>query len=294
MERMGYLHPNFRINSIKSLDMKVIHHLFAVLIVIAFNSCGEKKEADFSAPSGNFRNEAGAAGGKELEEKAEAESIERKLIKKGDIAFQTNDIEKSRQEINKAVSELKGYISKDNVYSYSNRTGVTLEIRLPADNFDKLMERVSSNAERIERKNVDVMDVTEEYIDVEARLKTKKEVEIRYRELLAQAKSVNDVLNIERELGNLRSEIESIEGRLRYLKDQVAFSTLTVEFYKEKIGGSDFGFWQKIKNAGGNGWELLLMFLVGIAHLWPFMLLALAIIYLIRWIRKRRKQIGMK
>ncbi len=277
--------------------MKKIHQLVLTFFIVALVSCGDKKEANFSSSPGNFKSEAGAvgdAGGKELEEKNDAPAIDRKLIKTGDIAFQTNDIEKTRQEISKAVLDLKGYISKDNVYSYSNRTGVTIEIRLPANNFDKLMETVSLNAERIERKNIDVKDVTEEYIDVEARLKTKKEVENRYRELLAQAKSVNDVLNIERELGNLRSEIESIEGRLRYLKDQVAFSTLTVEFYKEKIGGSEFGFWQKLKSAGGNGWELLLMFLVGIAHLWPFVILAIAIIYFIKWIRRRRKQIGMK
>ena len=73
---------------------------------------------------------------------------------------------------------------------------------------------------------IDSQDVTEEYIDITARLKTKKELEARYLELLKKANKVEEIVSIEKEIGNLRSDIESIEGRLRYINNAVAYSTL--------------------------------------------------------------------
>ena len=80
--------------------------------------------------------------------------------------------------------------------------------------------------------------------EIEQCSKTKKEVEARYRELLTRATSVEEILKIEEQIGNIRTEIESAEGRLRYLSNQVQYSTLHVTFYEKY---SNFGFWNKIQ-----------------------------------------------
>jgi len=128
--------------------------------------------------------------------------------------------------------------------------------------------------------------VTEQFIDVEARLKTKKELEIRYKEILKQAKTVQDIVSIESQIASVRSEIESMEGRLNYLKNQVAFSTLNVTYY-ETIG-TDFGFASKFIESLKGGWDNLLAFIIFMINLWPFVL-GLSIVVVWIW-RKRMKR----
>ena len=119
-----------------------------------------------------------------------------------------------------------------------------------------------------------VKDVTEEYVDVEARLKANKELEQRYLEIMKKANTVSEMLEIEKEMGTLRADIESIEGRLNVLKSQVAFSTLTVTIYETVIAPNFFG--TRVGIGFVNGWNNLLDFFVFIVNLWAFFLIGTA------------------
>ncbi len=211
----------------------------------------------------------------------------RKLIKQGRIVFETNDVSETKSKINSAVALLGGYISEDNIYLTENRITHNVQIRIESEKFDELLNQISATASNIESKTINVLDVTEEFIDTEARIKTKKEVELRFRELLKMAKSVDEVLRIEREIGNVRNEIESAEGRLRYLRDRVSFSTLNIEYY-QKIA-AQLNFFDKVVKGIAQGWDLLLYFFIGLSYIWPFIILPLAVIFLIKYIRKNRK-----
>lgn len=197
--------------------------------------------------------------------------IERKIIKTGDIRFETASVKQTQSVITNAVTGLGGYISNDNVYNSEDRTTYHIVVRVPADKFDELLAKISEDVKKFDSKNIDLQDVTEEFIDVETRIKTKKDLESRYKELLAKATAVSDILSIEKEMGTLRTDIEAIEGRLKYLKDRVNFSTLTIEFYHIMKGPYAFGF--KVGDAVKTGWQWLLAFIVGVIHFWPFILL---------------------
>jgi hypothetical protein len=214
--------------------------------------------------------------------------VERKIIKQGEIRFETRNVKETESLISKAVSDLGGYISNDNVYNNEDRITHRMVIRVPADNFDKLLTNISESAEKLDSKSVDALDVTEEYIDVESRIRTKKELENRYRELLVKANTVQDILSIEKEIGSLRTEIESIEKRLQYLNDHVSFSALTVEYYQ--MTSSSFNFSSKFGQALLTGWKWLLAFLIGLIHLWPFILIIGGGIFVcLRLNKKKRK-----
>jgi vacuolar-type H+-ATPase subunit I/STV1 len=213
---------------------------------------------------------------------------ERKVIKTGEISFQTKSIQETTSFIKQNVNELKGYISSENVYNSDDRMTQRMEIRVPSDSFDDLLSRISENARKIDSKNVRLQDVTEEYIDVESRIKTKKELETRYRELLSKAKTVEEILSIEKELGTLRSDIESVEGRLKYLKDQVSLSTLSVEYYE--MTRSTLNFSSRIGQAIVSGWRYLLAFIIGLVNLWPFILIIVAVIVTALRISKRKSK----
>lgn len=210
----------------------------------------------------------------EQEQESEPIQTERKLIKNGSLSMETSSTKKAKAEIEKICKEMKAYISSENQFNYEDRLQFNTVIRVPANHFDELTSKVEALASHVESKNISTDDVTEEFIDIEARLKTKKELETRYREILKQAHTVTDILAIESQIGSVRSEIESMEGRLKYLKNQVSFSTLTLTFY-EHIG-SNFGFGSKFGLALKNGWDNLLYFLIGLTNLWPFVLLMAA------------------
>ncbi len=114
---------------------------------------------------------------------------QRKLIKNGTLSFETNDIEKTRKEIEKLYQEFNGYLASENHFNYGERLQHEQEIRIPSQNFDPFIQKLEQLGTKIENKHISTQDVTEEFIDVEARLKTKKDLEARYRDLLKLAKT---------------------------------------------------------------------------------------------------------
>jgi hypothetical protein len=214
------------------------------------------------------------------------ESVERKLIKEGRVEFETDNLNSTRKTIFEAVNKYKGYVSSDQEFKSPGRKSNTVIIRVPADNFDNLLSVATQGVEKFESKEINVKDVTEEFLDVQARLKIKKELEQRFIDLLKEAKNVTEVLEIEKQIGQLRSDIESIEGRLKYLQDRVSFSTLTMTFYESIPNETEFG--QKFKNGFSNGWDNLVWFFVVLTNIWPFILIGLGLIIGLRIYRRKK------
>ena len=216
------------------------------------------------------------------------ETTERKIIKRGNIAFETPDVNETKSLITQTVRELNGYIANDNVGGSSSRIEHRLTIRVPAGNFDALVNTVSQSVNKLDSKTIEVLDVTEEYIDVAARTKTKKELQNRYLALLDRAETVEDILHIKREIGNLQTEIESVEGRMRYLIDRIAFSTLTVTYYQKiDTPDSSFVFYSEFAEGIKGGWEGFLWLLIGLSYLWVFILLVVMIYFVRLWKKKK-------
>lgn len=258
--------------------------LFTVLV-----SCGGRLENDKVAAVASEAMAPAKMAAFNAADQSATVTIERKLIRNGYLMFETSDVTKTKSSIEAISKELNAYISNESQNNMTDRLQYNQTIRVPADKFDLLIQRIEADAVKVESKDVNTQDVTEEFIDVEARLKTKKELETRYRELLKQAKTVQDIVSIESQISNVRSEIESMEGRLNYLKNQVSFSTLNVSYYQ--IIGTDFGFATKAFRALGRGWDNLLSFLIFLVNLWPFILIILGVAWgTNRW--RKRKKIG--
>lgn len=202
----------------------------------------------------------------------EPTKIERKLIRNARIGFQSDDLEKTSERLMKLTKQFEGYISNDESNNNYGQSRHNLTVRIPAENFDAFLKGVGEGVDEFDYKNISTNDVTAEFLDTEARIKTKKELEIRYLAILNKANSVKDMLEIERELNNVRGEIELAQGRLKYLKNQVGYSTFYIEYYKEIPYQGD-SFAERIGEGFGNGWDNLLMFFVGIVNLWPFLIL---------------------
>ncbi|MFT7056403.1 MAG: flagellar biosynthesis chaperone FliJ [Roseivirga sp.] len=221
---------------------------------------------------------------------SEDEAIETKIITTGSVTMEVVNITRFNDELKAIIAKYDATITNENSNDYDRRLESNYTIRVPKLAFKTFFDVLKPMAKKIESQSINAQDVTEQFIDIESRLKNRKALEERYREILKQAKNVNDILNIERQLNQIRSEIESQEGRLKYLNDQVDMSTIQLTAYQIKPYTYEAeeidGFGQKIKQSIANGWSSLIGGIIWVISLWP---LALIIVLVVILIKRRRK-----
>lgn len=225
------------------------------------------------------------------------EVTNRKLIKEGWFTFRTYDMSGTEDRIRSITKKYDGYISREDQYDRRDGLHKSIEVRVPNKHFDTFVERLGQGVEHFEQKEISVQDVTAEYVDVEARIRSKKEMETRYLALLDKAHTVHEILEIEHHLGQIRVEIESAEARLKSLKDRTSYSTLNIEFYtpveEYEYAEDEPAFWDRMSDSLRRGWQAILAGVVSITAAWPAILMSLALGLFIwmKWVRKRRKSI---
>lgn len=217
--------------------------------------------------------------------------ISKKIIKNGNMMIDVGDIKSAQEKVQNLVKSNKGYIQNENYSNNERETTVSMEIRIPNQNFDSLINSFSDGIGSITQKNIRVEDVTEEYTDVSIRLKNKLTYLEKYRDLLKRSASTKDLLEIQEKIRGLEEEIESSEGRLRYIDDQVNYSTLDLTLTKEKPRNtvtSKIGFGSRFVDSIANGWNIFVNFLLEIVSFWPFLFIIPLIIFLFKKWRKNR------
>lgn len=214
--------------------------------------------------------------------------VDQKLIREAMLLFEVANVTSVYDSIKNLLPGLHAYIASERQTSDATSLEQNMEIRVREENFDRLIKRVISFATVVKTKTVDIEDVTASYIDTQARLKTKKELEARYHEILKQARTVKDILAIEEQIGSVREEIESMESRMTYLRDKTSFSTVKITF-SERLA-DDPGFGDKVAGAVNNGWHNLVMFLLSLISLWPVLVGVFGtLVIIIRYWKRRRK-----
>ena len=227
--------------------------------------------------------------------------VERKIIRNADLTLEANVPEEAQQKISAIAESKKGFVVESTQSSSdvkaTTRDTVTMTVRVPAEKFNEALDEIRKTSNRVVVETVKGEDVTEEFIDIEARLKAKKALEEQFLEIMKRSNSVADALNVQRELANVRGEIEQIEGRKRFLESQASLSTIKIKLQSPTaFSANSSGFFYQLKESVGNGFDAALSFVLGLVTvliaLLPFFLLIVLPIYLILryfW-RKRRKQ----
>ena len=211
-------------------------------------------------------------------------AIQRMLTKEGTLRWETSDVEKTHAAILAQAKTHNAYVSNDNQTRDDYQTTTRMELRIPSDKFDEFITGIEKDVTKFDEKRIEVLDVTEEYIDISARMKTKKELEQHYYDLLKQTKNVAEVLLVEEQLNTVRADIESAEGRLKYLKDKVNMSTLHLTFYETT--SAPVGFFGEIGKSFVSGWKGFLYFILGIISAWPIVLVVFGFLF---WLIRRRR-----
>lgn len=166
-----------------------------------------------------------------------ASSGDRMRIRTAQFRIRVDEFEASRSNLSATARAQGGYVSNVQVNSHERGnetfTDGRIVYRVPAENYSAFTAAVrAEGAVLSENENVD--DVTRQHADLEARLESLKAERDRLRELYDQANDTEDVLAVQKELADVQREIETTEARLRTLENQVAYSTVTVEFREER------------------------------------------------------------
>lgn len=219
--------------------------------------------------------------------------VSRKIIRNAQVRIRVNDFAKSGQAIEQAVRQAGGQIASSNETKTDNSIENALTIRVPTARFDALLALLIKESTFQDTKTINSEDVTRRYVDVEARIRSKKAAEETYLTLLKQARSVEDVLKIEEQLANIREEREVQEAELRQLKDEVALSTIHLTYYQqtEVALRPEAPFYTQIWDNLTDGFRLMGRVVVGLFYFVPLAMIGAILWLAIRWQRNRKKAI---
>lgn len=191
-----------------------------------------------SAPSRQISDDAGVSDEYSPQPTIPASSSPdlRLIIKNASLSITTTNIDDSTQTIKDLTAALGGFVVQANIstasYKGDSRYG-SIIIRVPSERFDEAMTTIKNAAKEVTTESVTGQDVTEEYTDLSAQLKNLEATEAELRELFARTGSVTEILQVQKELTTIRSQIEVLAGRIQYLTNSAKMSAITVSLTEE-------------------------------------------------------------
>ena len=214
---------------------------------------------------------------------AETEKI---LIKTADMQLEVDQPDAVRRQALALVAREGGRPGNETKSGSGDYEQLTLTLHVPAARFVALMDGLSALGKVLSR-STQVEDLTEEFVDNGARLRSLNALEARYLALLNEAKTVKDMLAVEEKLGDVRSRNEQLTGRQRYLSQNARESRITLTLSHQSTQST--GFLAKLAKSLTGGWDLLLSLILGVAYLWPIAIGVGLIGLLVRTLRNRRQ-----
>ena len=161
-------------------------------------------------------------------------TVDRKVIQNGSLDLLVRKAEEAISAIGGIADKHKGFVEGSNVYEVSEgvKSG-TVTIRVPSTDFSAAMSEIKQLAVKVQSENTNSQDVTAQFVDLEAQLKNYKAEEEQYRQIMARAVKIEDVLNVASRLAEVRGRIEQTQGQLNYLSRQIDMSTISVSLTSE-------------------------------------------------------------
>jgi len=153
---------------------------------------------------------------------------ERMIVRNGDMSLVVEDVVDARDEIAQLAVRFDGYVVSSRISGEEQDMRGWISIRVPDERFEQALAELRELAIRVTSESTDSQDVTEEYVDLQSRLKNAEATESQYLALLEKAEDVEDILRIYDSLSRVRSEIEQIKGRMQYLERTSSMSLISV------------------------------------------------------------------
>ncbi|SEM72081.1 protein of unknown function [Paenisporosarcina quisquiliarum] len=285
--------------------------LITISFFVLLAACSGDEESakmsseDRASDSAEFKSEEESVEA-EVQQESATEDIEapntRMIIHQARISTNVKDLEKAQHNMEQKVKKYDGYIVESNVYLESDETSSgKMVVRIPEKHFETFLSEAEAEASKVLEKNVTGQDVTEQYVDLSSRVKSKRAVEERLLAFMKDAQKTEDLLKISTDLAKIQEEIEVLVGKINYLENQTSLSTIELTMHEKRviipeIENKDLNTWEKTKKqfitstnsllSVGSG---IIVFVIGNL---PVLVLLGVIIVVVVWIIKRRKVRG--
>jgi hypothetical protein len=219
---------------------------------------------------------------------------DKKIIKTASLNFEVKDHKDYSSSLREKVKNAGGYIAQEEQTQSDYKIENTLTIKVPADQFDHAIDLFTNSVEKLNEKKISSQDVTAEYIDTRSKMEAKRQVRLRYLDLLKQVKNMEEILRVQSEINGIQEQIESGQGRIEFLNHSSVFSTISLTYYQilnfSAKDENQPSFWSKTGNAFKAGWSFTENLFIVLISVWPlyFIIAILLLLY------KKYKSINLK
>lgn len=165
---------------------------------------------------------------------SETPALERKIIRKAELTIEVQSTKEAQQHVTSIAENNGGFVvtseavQRESENQNKRLVDVKLVLRVPSAKFNEALTQIQNLATNLPVNNVNSQDVSEEFIDLEARVRTQRALELQFLEIMKRANKVEEALEVQRQVAEVRTEIEKLEGRKRFLENQSSLSTITV------------------------------------------------------------------
>ena len=235
-----------------------------------------------------------------------AEAADRKIIRNADITIEVSSTTDAQHRVTSIAEAHGGFVvTSEAKQRESNDPGqrtldIKLVVRVPSNQFGNAFDEIKKLAGNTPAEQVTSQDVTEDFIDLEARIKTQKALEVQFLEIMRQAHKIEDALEVQRQIAEVRTEIEKLEGRKRFLENRSSLSTINVNIQTPKpvITVTQTGFGHSLREAVSDSVtlasDMVLFFAPFVIMMVPvgvFVLLPMGLV--LRYLIKRAKRMRL-
>lgn len=251
-------------------------------------SPGAEREMSAAPPAG------GAPGGPDEAQAPQAPSVDRKLIRTASITLEVESTEAALKSLETMAAGLGGFLGNTSIARHADGSqSGTVTVRVPVGKFSEALERARALG-KVERVDTEVQDVTNEYVDLDARLRNAKREETEILKLFDRGGKLSDIIQIETKLAEVRGRIEQMQGQLRVMNEQISLCTLTVTVHEKGEAAVAALDRYDIRYHLRSAWRSLLGLLQGLLTFaiylvvvgWVFWLPVVLVVWIVR--RRRR------
>jgi len=190
---------------------------------------------------------------------AQAATLDRMVISTAQMSLEVADVTKAHDDIGRLAGEAGGFITESSVSHGDGTETGSVTIRVPAKQYQPLLSNISKLG-KVLQKQESGQDVTEEFVDLQSRLRNLNREEQAFLAVMDKARRVTDILAVENELSRVRGEIEQATGRTQYLKSQVSLATITVQLTEPTPMVTKIVNWDVVVTATGAANALQVVF----------------------------------
>ncbi|MFB7637971.1 DUF4349 domain-containing protein [Peribacillus butanolivorans] len=286
------------------MNRKKVILIFSLFLLLGACSSNDKEESLSKSQEGKVESkmDASLSGEQASDKLAEKEAVtnERMVIHQAQFQLKVKNLEKTQMKIERKANEYGGYVVESNVYREDEEmVEGSITVRIPEARFQDFLVVTEGQASEVVERNVTGQDVTEEYVDLKARLKSKRTVEERLLAFMKDAKKTEDLLKISSDLATVQEEIEQLVGQIKYLENQTSFSTVTISLSQDHIivpgiDNKKLNTWERTKKQFATSANFLLKAVSGlivfiIGNL-PVLIILGGVSAVIYWTLKRRRK----